>query len=173
MMPSSRCAARRGDCHGRPGAHPGEDPFLLCQTPGHLEGLFVLDVFNPVQGMAVKEPGDVGFLHVLEPLDLVAGVGFDPDDLNRRVAFLHGLNNAHGSARGAQRDHHDVDLSIRLFVDFRTRMQMVGGRICRAVELVGHEIEVRILPHQVVDFFNGAVGALVARRQQKLPHQKP
>jgi len=98
----------------------------------------------------------------------VAGVGLDADHLNRRVAFLHGLQDAHGRSCSAERHHHDVDLAIGLVVDFRTGMKVVGGRIRRTVELVGHEIEVRVLAHKMIHLFNGAVRPLVARRQQQL-----
>ncbi len=80
-----------GSGHGRPGAHPGKDPFFSRQTPGHLERFLVLDVDDAVQGMAVKDAGDVGFLHIFQALDFVCRIGFDAEDLDCRVPFLHRL----------------------------------------------------------------------------------
>jgi len=109
--------------------------------------------------MPVENAGDIGFLHVFETLDLVSRVGFHSDDQNVRIAFFHGPENTHGCARCSESDDDRVDSAFCLLNDFRTCSKMMRGGIGRIVELVRHEVTIRVLPDHLIDLLDGTVGA--------------
>ncbi len=157
-----------GHVHGRPAAHPGENPLLSQQPPGHLVGVLVEDVHLLVEAAPVEDPRPVGLLHVLEALDLVAHVGLDTDDPDVGVVFLEAPRAAHNRPGGAEGGHEQGDLPPGLLPDLHGRAVIVGGDVVLVVELIDEEVLVGVFPHDGIGFLDGAVGPEGSGREPQL-----
>ncbi len=95
-------------------------------------------------------------------------VGFDADDAHHRIVLLQTPGDSHQRAGGAHGGDQHVDRAAGLAPDLLGGSVIVGLPVRRVVELVHGEIASRVFTHQAVDFFDGAVGPEVARREQDL-----
>ena len=158
----------QGHRHGRTAAHAHEKALFPGQAPGGFKGLFIVDVDLLVDAAFVEDFRAVGFLEVLQPLQLMTHVRLDGDDPNLGVEALQSHGKPHDGAAGAEGGHHMGHLAFGLLPDFDGRALLVGHVVGRVVELVRHEILVRVFTHQAVDFLDGAVRAEMPGRQQDI-----
>ncbi len=147
-----------GGGHGRPAAHADQQALLARQPPGRFIGLLVLDVDFLVDALLLEDLRAVGFPEVLEALNAVAEIGFDPDDAYRRIVLLQATGNAHQRAGGTHGGDQRADRAAGLAPDLLRRSVVVGLPVRGVVELIHGEIAAGVLAHQPVDFFDGAVG---------------
>ena len=101
----------------------------------------------------------------------MARIGLHTNHLNGRVSLFHRVQDAHHRPRGAQSDDHDIHLAVGLLVDLRSGAELVGHGIGGIVELVGHEVFIRVFAHQPINFFYGTIGAESSRREEQLSPQ--
>jgi len=157
-----------GHMHGGAGAHAHEQALLAGQTPGGRKSVFIENIGLFVQQLPVEYPGTVGFLHVLEPLDLMLEIGLDPDNPDRGIVLLETPGDPHGGSRRSQGHDHHGYRPCGLAPDLRRRAFVMGPDIVRVVELIRPEILARRFPHHEIGRLDGAVRTQVGRGEVQL-----
>ena len=116
-----------------------------------------------IQAGWIEDLRDDAFSHVLQTLDPVPFHRLDTDYAYLFVVLLQPLANAHKGTCSAHACNKVRDRPFGLHNDLAARRFIMSVYICRVVELVRHEIEVRLLGHYPVGKSDRPVSAFIGR----------
>ena len=91
--------------------------------------------------------------------------GFNTDDLDRRLFLLEKLGTAHKRACRTHPGDKEIDFAVCLLQDLRSGRMVMGQGVVGIIELIGHEVHIPLIFHDMVRPFDGAIGAVAARGQ--------
>ena len=132
----------QGRNHGGAAAHSREDGLLRNDSAGHGYGFLAFHHLLDVYLRRVVNVRHDGFLHVFQPLDVVAADRMCADHLDIRIHDFQEFRQPHNGARGAEGAYQIVDFASCLLPDFQGGGLVVGEIVGGVLELVRHEIPV-------------------------------